>query len=390
MTSVHAVLGFGLIGALAVGASPGGQTPVIPTVAVDSTVDASVLDGGELLVEEGMTDATVEADLISNEIEQLSADPEMPLITVYDLRQVEESFPGELQALDVASASYLLPDGCEAAVAATVNCGSEALVVTGSVLDKNGNLILSNTEVSDGTVTIRADVDEVTAFPLSFSTYVSDAASAHLVDLAVETMGEMISGDLPEFTEAEIEEEERLLNEAAGIEFDQDGEPQATEKAGDRGISASFYNESAHTSVERMIPGLGSSEGLSVIPAASSRPAKITIPGTYKYCPWTCSPKNLHDYCSWSPDKYGQADFRGPCARHDMGIDSIRKKNISANSKRSQRASVDVTFKGHLRQNCGNGYWGSDSVTKWYRNNCYERTSVYYSVVSSKTKSWNP
>ena len=48
-----------------------------------------------------------------------------------------------------------------------------------------------------------------------------------------------------------------------------------------------------------------------VVPHASV----IPVPSGYIYDP---SLGSLHDYCTDSPDGWGSADFRGPCARHDM------------------------------------------------------------------------
>ena len=48
-----------------------------------------------------------------------------------------------------------------------------------------------------------------------------------------------------------------------------------------------------------------------VVPHASV----IQVPAGYVYDP---SLGSLHDYCTDSPDGWGSADFRGPCARHDM------------------------------------------------------------------------
>lgn len=48
-----------------------------------------------------------------------------------------------------------------------------------------------------------------------------------------------------------------------------------------------------------------------VVPYASV----IQVPSNYVYNP---SLGSLHDYCTDSPDGWFSADFRGPCARHDM------------------------------------------------------------------------
>lgn len=50
-------------------------------------------------------------------------------------------------------------------------------------------------------------------------------------------------------------------------------------------------------------------------PAVAPRATTIPVPGDYIYDP---SMGSLHDYCTDSPDGWFSADFRGPCARHDM------------------------------------------------------------------------
>ena len=63
--------------------------------------------------------------------------------------------------------------------------------------------------------------------------------------------------------------------------------------------------------------------GIGVLPfaAGTAQAAQfVPIPGNYQYEP---SRGAWHDYCTWSPDKpvvppWGQVDFRGPCANHDM------------------------------------------------------------------------
>lgn len=61
---------------------------------------------------------------------------------------------------------------------------------------------------------------------------------------------------------------------------------------------------------------------------AESKPVsgKVVVPTSYCYDPSTTTHTAWHDYCTHSPDQYsalpggygGTADFRGPCARHDM------------------------------------------------------------------------
>jgi hypothetical protein len=74
--------------------------------------------------------------------------------------------------------------------------------------------------------------------------------------------------------------------------------------------------------------------GASPAHAATSRPAAdaakascchITVPSNYQYHPHRGPQRELHDYCTSSPDFFYPAvlspdriaDLRGPCARHD-------------------------------------------------------------------------
>lgn len=101
-----------------------------------------------------------------------------------------------------------------------------------------------------------------------------------------------------------------------------------------------------------------------------------------------------HDYCTKSPDVFvyyssltesvAEASFRGPCARHDMMIDKTAKKKWTLKKKKkAKRAKGDIKFRSHLRQNCGY-YLHRDAEA---RSACYITASVYYVVVSWRTKS---
>ncbi|KAI8799939.1 hypothetical protein BJ742DRAFT_882514 [Cladochytrium replicatum] len=50
-------------------------------------------------------------------------------------------------------------------------------------------------------------------------------------------------------------------------------------------------------------------------PVLERRGCHITIPSNYVY---DTSRGTLHDYCTKSPDTWGNVDFRGGCARHDL------------------------------------------------------------------------
>lgn len=109
------------------------------------------------------------------------------------------------------------------------------------------------------------------------------------------------------------------------------------------------------------------------------------VPSRYKYCPSSCTPKSLHDYCTWSPDGYGKANFRGPCANHDLAIDSIRKKAITLASKKNHRYAADDRFGTQLRHNCA--YFSKPSHTSTFQ--CQVVANGYVVAVKAKTSTWN-
>ena len=66
----------------------------------------------------------------------------------------------------------------------------------------------------------------------------------------------------------------------------------------------------------------------------------VAVPDRYVYDP---SKGSLHDYCTKSPDSWDRADFRGPCANHDLCyMDHVRGKQACDRSLRSD-----------MEMNCG-------------------------------------
>jgi hypothetical protein len=81
---------------------------------------------------------------------------------------------------------------------------------------------------------------------------------------------------------------------------------------------ASAIAPAASTSGVSTATGLSASEGFLMLVAV--RPTKVTVPSNYVYDP-KLGPR--HDYCTDAPDEFpapraANADFRGPCARHDL------------------------------------------------------------------------
>lgn len=102
-----------------------------------------------------------------------------------------------------------------------------------------------------------------------------------------------------------------------------------------------------------------------------ARPAfadsKVTVPSNYVYNPGLGS---LHDYCTSSPDEFPapfavNADFRGPCARHDLCYGSMTDKKVcDANLWKDMVTNCKYyySWRHPLRYECiktANVYWGA-------------------------------
>ena len=101
----------------------------------------------------------------------------------------------------------------------------------------------------------------------------------------------------------------------------------------------------------------------------------ITIPSIYVYNP---SLGALNDYCTISDDfapiqdrqlKLRRADFRGPCARHDLCYASPAPKNV-----------CDDNFYRDLLQQCDYTF---ASDTSGYLAYCRGRSALYYRAVEA-------
>lgn len=111
------------------------------------------------------------------------------------------------------------------------------------------------------------------------------------------------------------------------------------------------------------------------VQAAAKASGHVTIPSNYRYAPNTTYQRTLHDYCTKSPDSFSgpgkNADFRGPCARHDMCIQYKQKK----------RSSCDADLLKNMKSECSYQY-------AWYnpqRAACSKTAEVYWAVVRVKT-----
>lgn len=102
----------------------------------------------------------------------------------------------------------------------------------------------------------------------------------------------------------------------------------------------------------------------------TSRASLIKVPSNYVYNPKLGA---LHDYCTKSPDEFPNpfgknADFRGPCAIHDM---CYEKRGCASRA-------CDATLKANLKNNCIATY--SKGAT---RTSCIATANVYYGTVTA-------
>lgn len=103
-------------------------------------------------------------------------------------------------------------------------------------------------------------------------------------------------------------------------------------------------------------------------PGGFGTAAYVGIPSNYVYNP---ALGTLHDYCSYSPDEFPNpvgpnANFRGPCARHDLCYAGTTSEFTCDNRLRTD-----------MRSNCEYTY-------AWYnptRALCYDTANIYWAAV---------
>lgn len=114
---------------------------------------------------------------------------------------------------------------------------------------------------------------------------------------------------------------------------------------------------------------IGGSSGVSPQPTGTfTTAAYVGIPSNYVYNP---SLGSLHDYCTSSPDEFpnptgSNANFRGPCARHDL---------CYAGS--TSEFTCDNRLLADMRSNCAYSY-------SWYnptREACYRTADLSWTAV---------
>jgi hypothetical protein len=94
--------------------------------------------------------------------------------------------------------------------------------------------------------------------------------------------------------------------------------------------------------------------------------SQVTVPSNYVYNP---SLGSLHDYCTSSPDSYFAADFRGPCARHDLCYEAPG----------DHKTACDNALRNDLSNNCDYAY-GSTSPQRYA---CRTVAAGYWAAVTA-------
>jgi len=91
----------------------------------------------------------------------------------------------------------------------------------------------------------------------------------------------------------------------------------------------------------------------------------VAVPSNYVYNP---SLGSLHDFCTSSPDSWFSADFRGPCAIHDMCYEQPG----------SHKKFCDDQLEVQLTENCDYAYAPGAS-----RSTCHGTANVYWAAVTA-------
>jgi hypothetical protein len=103
----------------------------------------------------------------------------------------------------------------------------------------------------------------------------------------------------------------------------------------------------------------------SALPAVFSVQAFVGVPANYVYNPALGS---LHDYCTSSPDSWFAADFRGPCAVHDLCYE------VPGSHKKFCDDQLEV----QLTENCDAAY--APGIN---RSTCHGTANVYWAAVTA-------
>lgn len=142
---------------------------------------------------------------------------------------------------------------------------------------------------------------------------------------------------------------------------------------------------SAATPTSRSLTGLAVAATLHCQShTAESKPVKgkVVVPSNYCYDPHTSNHTGWHDYCTDSPDAVyvssgapfgvgsGTVDFRGPCARHDMCLQSSHS-----------HSKCDGPLLSNMKTNCSQRFASYNPA----RYKCDAVAYTYYLVIKAKT-----
>jgi hypothetical protein len=124
----------------------------------------------------------------------------------------------------------------------------------------------------------------------------------------------------------------------------------------------------------RLLAGIFAGLVLALVPSVVSATVYpfVAVPARYEYNP---KKGTLHDYCTKSPDSWDRADFRGPCANHDLCyMDHVRGKE-----------PCDQSLRTDMEMNCGVAFDqdGGDKDRKKFET-CYRMAAGYYGWVKKK------
>ena len=180
---------------------------------------------------------------------------------------------------------------------------------------------------------------------------------------------------------AQLVTSEVLVVDAAGTVVGAYDSAAAIDSAGQ--LQATHYSVEGSTLVQTVTFSASTAFPVAIDPAYSpagrqpvtappaggfSTAAYVGIPSNYVYNP---SLGTLHDYCSYSPDEFtspvgANANFRGPCARHDLCYAGT-----------TSEFTCDNRLRADMRSNCEYTY-------AWYnptRALCYDTANIYWAAV---------
>lgn len=253
------------------------------------------------------------------------------------------------------------------------NCTSEQFETSMVVKNNEGNDVGKVIRVEGNKILLTVTPVATTEFPIVATTFISSNTDPQMVKDAAEAMAGILEENPLDPNSTQTYSEINSLSD------------QAFYAATDRATSSASLLIGSYFSAN--------------LAAAIGRPSFVSVPSNYIYNPRATVDRTLHDYYSYSKDDFSysvqvqghtnqsiKADFRGPCAIHDMCIENARRVGSLAD-KRAQRAHCDSVFKSNMTQNCNYAFYENRSTSA--RGACYGQVSTYYSVVSAATKNWD-